>query len=81
MADANQLEQVRNSFVSLEAIQGLQEQLGDKLEKADFEAKRWVLEALEARVDVAIDGVLKVSFSVPTSTRDFVLANPALSRS
>ena len=60
-----QVEQVRQDFVTIEQVNTLRERVADKLDGADFDTKRMVLEALETRVLVAPDGALKVSFSIP----------------
>ena len=62
-----QVEQVQQDFVTVEQVNTLRERVADKLDGADFDTKRMVLEALETRVLVAPDGALKVSFSIPAS--------------
>ena len=65
----------------MEQIKVLQERIGDKLARATFKDKRFVLEALETRMTVAEDGAIRLSFSVPVSPEPvddgaFVLTSP-----
>ena len=71
-----QLEQVRHRFVTLEQLYALQQRMGSKLNKANLESKRFVLEALETAVVVAPDGNVRVSFSIPPTESAIVSATP-----
>ena len=78
---ARQLDDVRQSFATMEQIKDLQERISDKLARATFKDKRFVLEALETRITVAEDGAIRLSFSVPASPEpvddgSFVLTSP-----
>ena len=61
-----QLKQTETEFVSVEQVKALSERLGDKLDRAGYEDKRLVLEALETRVSIDPEGSMAVSFSIPT---------------
>ena len=67
---------VRQNFVTLEQVQALRDRLGAKLEGADYEAKRFVLEALETQVVVAPDGAMHIRFAVPMPQEQVVFAAP-----
>ena len=78
---ARRLDDVRQSFATMEQIKVLQERVGGKLARATFKDKRFVLEALETRMTVAEDGAIRLSFSVPVSPEPvddgvFVLTTP-----
>ena len=60
-----QLERVKERFVTIEQVKALEERIGDKLARATFDDKRFVLEALETRITVAEDGTTRLWFSIP----------------
>ena len=62
-----QLVQVRERFASIEQVQALCERIGDKLDDASFEDRRFVLEALETQITVSRDGGIKVQFQLPSA--------------
>ena len=62
--------QVRQEFVAAEQIHALRQSVAGKLEGADFDTKRMVLETLDTRVSVGPDGALAVWFSIPAPAVD-----------
>ena len=62
--------QVRQEFVTAEQIHALRHSVAGKLEGADFDTKRMVLETLDTRVSVGPDGALAVWFSIPAPAVD-----------
>ncbi len=72
-----QLEAVRQRFVTLEQVNALREKVGERLSSASFEDKRFVLEGLETQVSVSLEGAIKVGFAIPTGT-DVVLTAPVI---
>lgn len=78
---ASQLEDSRQRLATTENIRALQDRIGDKLARATFKDKRFVLEALETSIAIAEDGGIRLRFSVPASPEPagdgaFVLATP-----
>ncbi len=67
-----QVEQLRQAFATVDQINALRQRVANKLDKADFDTKRMVLETLETRVSVPPDGAIKLSFSIsaPAVERD-----------
>ena len=63
------LEQGQAAVASLEA---LREHMRDRLDSATPEGRRAVLEALETRVTVGVDGLLEVSIGIPQQVADCV---------
>jgi len=63
------LEQGQAAVASLKA---LREHMRDRLDSATPEDRRTVLEALETRVTVGVDGVLEVSIGIPQQVADCV---------
>ena len=70
-----QLTTIRNRFLNLEQVKVLRIIVGDKLDRANFDDKRFILEALEARVYVSNDGGKRIAFSIPDDAQT-VLTNP-----
>ena len=73
-----QLSHVQYRFVTLEQVQALADRMAEKLKVADFKAKRFVFQALETRVTVALDGAVDISFSIPLPEGEVVSAAPGL---
>ena len=63
------LEQGQAAIASLKA---LREHMRDRLDSATQEDRRSVLEALETRVTVGVDGLLEVSIGIPQEMADCV---------
>ncbi|MCH2537909.1 MAG: hypothetical protein MK128_10910, partial [Dehalococcoidia bacterium] len=63
------LEQGQAAVASLKA---LREHMCDRLDSATPEDRRTVLEALETRVTVGVDGLLEVSIGIPQQVADCV---------
>lgn len=70
-----QLENVRQRFVTVEQVDALRERLGERLDSANFEDRRFVLEGLETQLSVSSEGSIKVCFAIPADM-DFVLTIP-----
>ncbi len=62
--------QVKQEFVTAEQIHALRQSVAAKLDEADFDTKRMVLETLDTRVCVGTDGALTVWFSIPSPAVD-----------
>ena len=67
------LESVREQFLTIQQVNSLRQRIGGKLDNTDFEAKRFVLEALEANILIGTDDTSSLTFSVPHLATNFVL--------
>ena len=66
------LESVREQFLTIQQVNSLRQRIGGKLDNTDFEAKRFVLEALEANILIGTDDTSSLTFSVPHLATNFV---------
>ena len=70
-----ELKRVLFRSVNVEQENALRDRLGERLDSASFEDRRFVLEGLETQVSVSSEGSVKVRFAIP-SDADFVLTTP-----
>ena len=61
-----------HSTVAVASLKALREHMCDRLDSATPEDRRTVLETLETRVTVGVDGLLEVSIGIPQQVADCV---------